>query len=203
VATEVFYVRHGEIAAKVPGDPGLSSAGVAMARQAGRALATKGPVAVLTSPLARAAETATVVAAACGVDAVHDPRLRERLNWGDIPGQIFDDFVELWDRCAADRHLVPPVPVGRSACRAGCGVIELLDSLGGVPGDGPIVLVAHGGLLVDLLLCLAAAGRAAPVDPAVDVPYCSITHLRWDEQVDLHQLAATAHLTEVRTTRSE
>ena len=36
MATDVFYVRHGEIAAKEPGDLGLSPAGREMAAQAGR-----------------------------------------------------------------------------------------------------------------------------------------------------------------------
>ena len=199
---DVFYVRHGEIAAKAPGDLGLSSAGRAMADQAGQALAERSPVAVVSSPLARAAETAAGVAAACGIEFDIDARLRERLNWGDVPGQPFDEFVELWDRCTADRHDIPVVPGGRSACQAGCGAVELIDEIVGTTDAGPVVLVAHGGLLVDLLLCLGDAGRAGPVDPSVDVPYCSITHLSWEAgRVEVLGLAATTHLDQVRTTR--
>jgi broad specificity phosphatase PhoE len=201
VATDVFYVRHGEIAAKVPGDPGLSPSGLVMARQAGDELLGRRPVAVWSSPLNRALETGSAIAAACGLEPSVDPRLRERLNWGDVAGQPFDEFVQVWDRCTADRHHAPSVPGGRSACQAGCGAVALVDQIVAQDPGGPVVLVAHGGLLIDLLVCLADSGRAAPVDPTTEVPYCSITHLRWDERVELGSLAETAHLGEVRTTR--
>lgn len=157
---------------------------------------------IVSSPLARAADTATAVATACGLEPSLDARLRERLNWGDVPGQPFDEFVELWERCTADRHHVPAVSGGRSACKAGCAAVELIDDVVITCGGGPIVVVAHGGLLVDLLLCLRDTDRAGPIDPAVDVAYCSITHLRWDkDRVEVRSLASTTHLDQVRTTR--
>jgi 2,3-bisphosphoglycerate-dependent phosphoglycerate mutase len=202
VATEVFYVRHGEIAAKVPGDPGLSPAGVTMAGQVGEVLAVERPAGVWSSPLARAAETASAVAAACGLDPTVDPRLRERLNWGDVPGQPFDEFVQVWDRCTADRHHVPADRSGRSACQAGCEVLSFVDEIVADDPRGPVVLVAHGGLLVDLLLCLADSGRAERVAPDLDVSYCSISRLAWTATaVEVVDLAVTSHLCEVRTTR--
>jgi broad specificity phosphatase PhoE len=202
VPTEVLFVRHGEIAAKRPGDLGLSDAGRAMAAEVGWAVAPRQPAVVVSSPLRRAVETAEAVAAAWGGAPTIDQRLRERMNWGDLPGQPFEQFVELWDRCGADRDLEPDVPGGRSARRCGQEAVAVIDEL--ATRDRPVVVVAHGGVLAELLTCLAEDGRGATVDRSVDVPYCSITRLRWTvSAVELLELAGTAHLTEVRTVRSD
>lgn len=46
-----------------------------------------------------------------------DTRLRERANWGDMPDQTFEQFVEIWDRCTKERDFSPPF--GDSASQAG------------------------------------------------------------------------------------
>lgn len=80
----------------------------------------------------------------------------------------------------------------------------MVDELTARHDGGPIVVVAHGGILVELLTSLGEVGRGSGVDPAADVPYCSITRLRWTGgAVELLELAGTAHLTEVRTVRSD
>jgi phosphohistidine phosphatase SixA len=66
----VFLVRHAEAA---PGEPDslrpLTEAGQAAAHALGELLAPHNPDAVVSSPLRRARETATAIAAAAGLDA--------------------------------------------------------------------------------------------------------------------------------------
>jgi broad specificity phosphatase PhoE len=72
----VILVRHGEASAPwgVDPDPGLSELGRQQALAAAEALATVGPVALVTSPMRRCRETAAPLAARWGVEPlVADP----------------------------------------------------------------------------------------------------------------------------------
>lgn len=62
----LYLVRHGEAAATWDNaaDPGLSALGQTQAREAARTLVPLGPIAILSSPLARARETAMPLEAA-------------------------------------------------------------------------------------------------------------------------------------------
>ncbi|MBI1239624.1 MAG: histidine phosphatase family protein [Alphaproteobacteria bacterium] len=62
--TTLYLVRHGEAAASYADalDPGLSALGREQAGKAAKALAPKGPLALVSSPLARARETAAPLA---------------------------------------------------------------------------------------------------------------------------------------------
>ena len=58
-------------------DVPLDDVGLGQAKEVAPLLAALRPVAIWTSDLARAAQTADAVAAECGLDAQRDPRLRE------------------------------------------------------------------------------------------------------------------------------
>ncbi len=64
---------------------------------------------VYTSPLRRAHETAEHITAELGVPVSIEPLLRERMNFGDQPGQTFKQFVAIWEQCSRQRDHVPPV----------------------------------------------------------------------------------------------
>jgi phosphohistidine phosphatase len=106
----VLLVRHAEA---VPGEPDelrtLSERGRAQSRELGRSLAAQGirPAAVLTSPLARARETADELARATGTTAEPDARL--------APGATVDDL-----RAAVAGRGDPVVVVGH---QPDCGKI--------------------------------------------------------------------------------
>jgi len=113
----VYVVRHAEAA---PGDPDelrpLTPAGREQARQLGARLAAAGPTAVVTSPLLRARETGSAIAAAAGLEAAVDDRL--------APGAGPDDV-----RAAADGRGDVVVVVGH---QPDCSLA--VAALGG-PGD--------------------------------------------------------------------
>ncbi len=106
--TTVHLLRHGEVDnpagilyGRLPGF-GLTAEGLRMAQAAAAALAGRNVVAVVSSPLERARETAAPVAAAFGLEVDIDDRLVEAAN--DFEGRAFgvgDDSLrhpEVWWR---------------------------------------------------------------------------------------------------------
>ncbi len=74
-----YLVRHGKAAAGFDGhlDPGLDETGAREAREAAQVLAPLGPLALLTSPLARAMETAIPLAARWQREPLIEERVAE------------------------------------------------------------------------------------------------------------------------------
>jgi broad specificity phosphatase PhoE len=123
---------------------------VEQARAIAEKLAARPIVGVFASPLRRAVETARVIADRLGVEVEIDERLRERANWGDVPGQSWDEFIALWERSNADRDFV--VPGGISARQAGERADEFVRDMHQRYPDDEVAAVAHGGIIVDFLL---------------------------------------------------
>jgi broad specificity phosphatase PhoE len=195
----VFYlVRHGKKEA-VSGDAPLSQQGLREAHATAHALGAVPIQAVYTSPLRRAKETATPIAALHGLPFIEEARLRERANWGDLPGQSLAEFVEMWERSTHDPTYVPPV--GDTARQAGIRMDCLLREKAEHEGLEQMVLVTHGGLITDFLVAalpLEQLERWHPDFLGVQsrlIPECSITVVRLEEgQYTLEQLAGVEHL---------
>jgi broad specificity phosphatase PhoE len=77
-------------------------------------------------------------------------RLRERANWGDLPGQSLSEFVEMWERSTRDPTYIPPV--GDSARQAGMRMDHLLRERAEHAPSEQMVMVTHGGLITDFLV---------------------------------------------------
>jgi broad specificity phosphatase PhoE len=75
----IYFVRHGKAAAGFGDhhDPGLDATGAEQAETTARLLAPLGPLAVYSSPLARARETADPLIARWGVESMIEPRVAE------------------------------------------------------------------------------------------------------------------------------
>ncbi|NGZ75212.1 histidine phosphatase family protein [Saccharibacillus alkalitolerans] len=177
-----WLIRHGLKEASM-GDVPLTPEGVLQARAAAYALKDRPLAAVVTSPLRRARETAAFVASASGREAQVDSRLRERANWGDVPGQTFGEFAAVWDRCTKDPDYVPPCG-GDSVRLASARLGAALRHWAGLcaPG-GEIAFVTHGGLITDFLACTFPEAELNAVCPNFAdeqsglVPECSLTEL--------------------------
>lgn len=96
----LLIIRHGETALNVarvlqPADTPLSARGHAQAAALGRRLAAAAPgqrpVAIVSSDLPRALQTAQAIAEACGLPVLTSPLLHER-NFGDLRGQPYDSL---------------------------------------------------------------------------------------------------------------
>lgn len=100
---ELYLVRHGKAATAwgSGGDPALAPEGLRQARDAAKRLAGLGPLPILSSPMARARETARPLSEAWGTVPVVEPRVseiptppdraRDRAAW------IYDLLGDSWD----------------------------------------------------------------------------------------------------------
>jgi len=203
----VVVVQHGE-KEHAPGDPGLTRVGQEQARRTAAWLAGRPrPVAVWSSPLRRAVETAKPLAAALGLDVVVDPRLRERMNWTGTTESL-DDFLADWQRASADRTFVPRS--GDSSLDAAIRFLDALNDLADLaeladPADlaaahpaGTAVAVAHGGVTTDALPTVLGDDELSARSPTLvdhGVPSCAVTTFARDGgRWSVPSIAVTHHL---------
>ena len=192
--TLFYLVRHGK-ADRLPGDPPLNATGRRQAQITAQYFARLPVDAVYTSPLARARETGQAITAQVGCALTEDARLRERANYGDLPGQTRAEFIAMWRQCDADRDYVPVV--GLSARANGRRMEQWLRATYAQFPQGTVVASTHGGTITDFLLntfSLDMLARDRPDFPE-HVGNCSITVVRFDGKAfTLEQLAADDHL---------
>jgi broad specificity phosphatase PhoE len=176
----ILLARHGETADNANGlilgrhDPPLSEAG----REQAEALATRarraGVVAVWTSPLARARQTASIVAAAVGCDAVIIDDLIES-DRGTWEGQSVAELA----RCAPQLHAAfergDPAfvfPGGESLLDQVQRTRRALTTV--AAGAAPALVVAHAGTIRAALL---AVGRSVPAER--ELAHAEIVEVMW------------------------
>ena len=191
--TTFYLIRHGDRERTV-GDPPLSAVGTAQAQATAAYLRNAPLQAVYASPLRRARETAAHIAASHRLPVVEDVRLRERANWGDVPGQTFAEFAAMWECSTHDRDSIPPV--GDSARQAGARIEAFVQEIALAYPHGQVAAVTHGGVITDFLVNVFTTdelNRWHPEFLAVQskiVAECSITVVRYDGV--RHRLAALA-----------
>ena len=165
----IFLIRHGESSGNSNGtiqgwtDTALTELGRRQAALLGQRLADEGSVArVLSSPLARALETAEIVAATLGLRVDHDPRLRE-YGYGALEGltraeagRRYPGVAKAW----VVNGRWNPVDGEEGTEAFGCRVREALsDSMTHWTHDGDLAIVAHGGSLDICLRALLSVER--------------------------------------------
>ena len=142
-------------------DTALDPVGHAQARVAAAALAALGPSRIVTSDLARAADTAAYLGAVCDLPVERDARLREvdvgewsGLSRSEIQERFPDDYAA-WMRGEDVRRGGGETSTEVTA-RALAAVTERLPAVG-----GPLVVCTHGGTSRDLVLALVGLPREA------------------------------------------
>jgi uncharacterized phosphatase len=143
--TRIALVRHGQTdwnrTRRIQGasDIPLNDVGRRQARDAGDALADGGWSAVYTSPLSRAAETASILAARLGLpEPAAVPGLAER-GYGLAEGLTGAEVRE--------RFRGAPVPGREPVESVLARALEELDGLAERHPDDAIVVVTHGGVI--------------------------------------------------------
>jgi probable phosphoglycerate mutase len=159
--SRLLLVRHGQSEWNAAGrwqgqaDPPLTDLGRAQARAAARAIG--GVDAVFSSDLLRARETAEVIADCIGVGPViEDPGLRER-DAGEWSGLTRDDIHERFPGYLPDDRHRTFAPGADSEYRRPPGwemddelltrVLEAIQRIHLVVGDGDGLVVTHGGVI--------------------------------------------------------
>ncbi|WP_127507083.1 histidine phosphatase family protein [Paenibacillus humicus] len=195
-----FLVRHA-IKERAIGDVSITPKGKEQAQMTAHYFHNVSIGMIVTSPLRRAKETASFIAALKSeIPLKEDGRLRERANWGDLAGQTFEEFVALWDRCTQNPEYIPPV--GDSAKQAGARLASLLSELGDHhSSESSIVVVTHGGLITDFMVHTFPESELNNWHPdfvaaqSELISECSITKLIYDRgQYRIEGFASTEHL---------
>jgi probable phosphoglycerate mutase len=171
-ARSLLFARHGETPENAAGlilgrrDPSLTATGLRQAHELAAQLAGLGILAVWTSPLRRARETAEVVAAAIGTTPVVLDELAEsdRGSWEGrrVADLAVEDPAGHAAFEAADPSFVFPGGESlRSQVRRTCTALDVICA-----GALPALVVAHVGTI---RAALAAFGR--PLMPEREVPH--------------------------------
>jgi broad specificity phosphatase PhoE len=158
----VLLARHGETDWNREGrwqghtDIALNDMGRAQARTLAALVSGSGVVRVHASDLARARETAEIVAAALGLaEVVVDPALRER-SFGVFEGltrqECAERHPEHWASYRSDARLVPPGAESQSVlAERMTGAVARAVEARGVDDSGAVLVVSHGGSIRALL----------------------------------------------------
>ena len=152
---EIILVRHGETEwnhlRRIQGqlDVPLNQVGLRQAEAVARRLSGRTPVALYTSDLLRASQTAAPIAEVCGLQAQPDPRLRER-NFGAFEGCFYDELQqttpELHQRMLS-RDLEFDLGGGETIPTLFERVRAVLTDVTVRHPEGLVVVVTHGGVL--------------------------------------------------------
>ena len=128
-------------------DVELDETGIAQAERAAPLLAALNPVAIVSSDLRRARDTAEALARVAAVAVKEDPRLRETFG-GTWQGLTVDAIRALDNEAYALWRSGADVPAGGAETRtdvAGRVRAAILDALTEVPPGETLVVVTHGG----------------------------------------------------------
>ena len=190
-----YLVRHGD-KIKNAGDPGLSIVGKKQAQLTAKYFVNKDISAIVSSPFARAKETAESISKKINVAYTIDDRLKERLNWGDDPNLSFEDFLLEWEKTEKNRNHQPRI--GLSPVQAGKRFLEVIKEFEDSKRYKNIVIVSHGGIIIDLLRNLfgdeyLVFKKSGFVDGGIFE--CSITTLSIENgKYELGEFASTKHI---------
>jgi probable phosphoglycerate mutase len=193
----IVFARHGETAPNREGlvlgrasDPGLTDEGRRQADRLAVLLGKEEPVAVLTSPLLRARETAGAIAGACGLEAEVDERLVE-IDWGTWEGRPVTGIAPA--EVEGLRAAAGTAPEGESLAALARRVAGFCADAWG--RDGLVVAVTH----VSPIKAAVALTLAAPDDAAfrMYVALASVTRIAHRSRGPvLVSFNETAHLLE-------
>lgn len=194
----ILWLRHGETALNAarimqPADTPLSPRGLAQAAAAAARLAALRPVAILSSDLPRARQTAAALAAATGLPVQEDAVLRER-NFGALRGRAWDtlDF-DPTEMLAAPEGGESMAEFHARAAHAWARATALRATL-----PGTLVVVSHG-LLIHAALQRHAhwpAGLALPARLA----NTAVSEVAAEAPHTVLRVDCTQHLADVSST---
>ena len=199
--TTTLMLRHGQTVLSIEkrfsgvGDQPLTEVGRAQAAAAAVRLASSGAVAVVSSPVRRARETALLVAEALGVDAAFDDGLRET-DFGDWEGFTFGEVRTKWplemDEWLASTAVAPPF--GESFDATAARVRQARDRVLSAYGGQTVVVVSHVTPIKTLLRMALDAPPSALYRMHLDLACLNEVQWHADGAAVVRSLNDTAHL---------
>jgi probable phosphoglycerate mutase len=204
--TVTYLLRHGETPLSIErrfsgtGDARLTERGRAQAKAAARRLAEVKLDLIVSSPLARAVETAEAVAGPLGLDIVTDEGLRET-DFGGWEGMTFGEVHERWpdDLAAwlADPAVAPPG--GESFVTTHRRVRQARDRLVSSYGGSTVLVVSHVTPIKTLVRIALEAPPSAYYRIHLDPASVSVVDWYADGPAVVRLLNETSHLAELAT----
>jgi probable phosphoglycerate mutase len=146
--SQILVVRHGQSTWNADGrwqgqaDPPLSELGIAQAEAAARAV--DGVEVIWASDLERARHTASILAAARGLEVVADPRLRER-EAGEWTGLTRAEIEEQYPGALAERRRPPGFEFDDVLVVRALGALQ---DLAATLAGRTAIAVTHGGVIL-------------------------------------------------------
>lgn len=191
----IHLIRHGQKESH-PGDPGLTELGILQAQQTGKYLSQFPISKIIASPYKRTQQTAQNIGEQLGLDfEIHDA-LKERMNWEDksIPKE---EFLSEWTKSTHDRTYIPKW--GDSSKSTGERINKLVKAFA---FDQPqhIVLVSHGGAIVDFLRnifddeAIIKLKKQYPEGVDYQMLNCSINTIKFEQEPVIELLDFIDHL---------
>jgi len=163
--SEFWLIRHGQTDWNLEGryqgqsDVPLNATGLVQAAALAASLDGQHFEALFSSDLARAYQTAQVIAARIGMPVQTDPRLRE-INQGQWQGRTLDEIKGIFNNESAQarRVTIDPVtaraPGGESVWEVSQRMAKAADDIARRYPSGPVLMVGHG-LALATLYCQA------------------------------------------------
>lgn len=195
----IYLVRHGQ-KDHDPSDPALTEFGHQQAQHTGEFLKSFPITKIVASPRLRTQQTAGHLATALSLNVETDPRLMERMDFGEFVNGTREDFFKEWTKASSDREYVPRW--GDSSVNTGRRIEALIHELDQAAVEQHVVLVTHGGAIADVLRNIFDAEQTEPLlfdfkegrDFRIDE--CSVTRIGKEaDQFHLHELHCISHLT--------
>jgi probable phosphoglycerate mutase len=182
-AARVFVARHGEALyeSELLSDAGgwLSPLGRQQAKDLAASLVSERITRVWASDMARAVQTAEIVAGILGVDVVVRKGLRE-FGVGDAAGTtgVPDPFAETFTSWLAGDHAAR-IPGGESGDEVVGRYTAVLDEIADEHRGESVLVVSHGGVM-----CFALPALATNVPPThgheKPMPHCGVVAMEAD-----------------------
>jgi broad specificity phosphatase PhoE len=193
-----YIIRHGQKEGH-SGDPALNNIGKIKAKTTAKFLKNKQIKQIYVSPLKRTMDTANAIAKELGLKVNVDPRLYERINWGDRKGESYDDFWKEWQKTDLDRDYKPSH--GYSSRESGQRLESVLcDIAKNSKSNGNFLIVTSGGIIGDLLKnifpekILPLKTNETSGAKYIEILECSITIIKKDRNYILEKTADISHL---------
>ncbi|MGC9397951.1 MAG: histidine phosphatase family protein [Anaerolineae bacterium] len=178
-------------------DPPLTALGRRQAQAVAQRLATLPPVAIYTSPLQRALETARAIGRLTGLTPIADARLQE-IGVGVASGKRWEELTQRWphlDRLTQRGELaLPYIPGVESLEIFGQRVAQSFAEICRRHEEGDIVIVSHGGVFRAYLAQLMEVRRG--YTPVLHFANASLTQVLFVRNgwIDVRFVNDTAHL---------
>ena len=198
--TRLILARHAETAVPdrfhgAESDIGLSAWGLRQAEMLGESLRTRGAVAVYSSAMRRAIDTAAAVGRACSCEPIVIAELHER-RIGPLSGQSREQGWSVYAESKArwiEGDLEYTHAGGESFADIRRRVVPIIETLAASHAGDTIIVIAHGVVIRVILTSLVAGFEPADFD-RIAIDFASFNRLYFNGQSwtaeDLNQVVA-------------